>query len=184
MAVKRVASNVDIVTAARQRIKNVFSNGVPVYMSFSGGKDSLCLADLTLKLIQAGEIDPAQLTVLFIDEEAIFDCIEETTKAWRKKFLLAGAKFQWWCIEVKHFNCLNELSSDETFVCWDRRKRDVWVRQAAALCHPQPSSAQAQGGQLSILPAPRHPGRHYDDRRPGGRIRPAPPVHGGSGRGR
>ena len=129
MAVKRVASNVDIVTAARQRIKNVFSNGVPVYMSFSGGKDSLCLADLTLKLIQAGEIDPAQLTVLFIDEEAIFDCIEETTKAWRKKFLLAGAKFQWWCIEVKHFNCLNELSSDETFVCWDRRKRDVWVRQ-------------------------------------------------------
>ena len=129
MAVKRVASNVDIVTAARQRIKNVFSNGVPVYMSFSGGKDSLCLADLTLKLIQAGEIDPALLTVLFIDEEAIFDCIEETTKAWRKKFLLAGAKFQWWCIEVKHFNCLNELSSDETFVCWDRRKRDVWVRQ-------------------------------------------------------
>ena len=114
MAVKRVASNVDIVTAARQRIKNVFSNGVPVYMSFSGGKDSLCLADLTLKLIQAGEIDPALLTVLFIDEEAIFDCIEETTKAWRKKFLLAGAKFQWWCIEVKHFNCLNELSSDET----------------------------------------------------------------------
>ena len=129
MAVKRVASNVDIVTAARQRIKNEFSNGVPVYMSFSGGKDSLCLADLTLKLIQAGEIDPALLTVLFIDEEAIFDCIEETTKAWRKKFLLAGAKFQWWCIEVKHFNCLNELSSDETFVCWDRRKRDVWVRQ-------------------------------------------------------
>ena len=95
MAVKRVASNVDIVTAARQRIKNVFSNGVPVYMSFSGGKDSLCLADLTLKLIQAGEIDPALLTVLFIDEEAIFDCIEETAKAWRKKFLLAGAKFQW-----------------------------------------------------------------------------------------
>lgn len=90
MAVKRVASNVDIVTAARQRIKNVFSNGVPVYMSFSGGKDSLCLADLTLKLIQAGEIDPALLTVLFIDEEAIFDCIEETAKAWRKKFLLVA----------------------------------------------------------------------------------------------
>ena len=67
MAVKRVRSNLDVVTAARQRIKNVFANGVPVYLSFSGGKDSLCLADLTLKLIQAGEIDPALLTVLFID---------------------------------------------------------------------------------------------------------------------
>ena len=119
----------DVVTAARQRIKNVFSNGVPVYLSFSGGKDSIVLADLVYKLIQVGEIDASLLTVLFIDEEAIFDCIEATTKMWRKRFLLAGAKFQWWCIEVKHFSCLNELSSDETFVCWDRRKRDVWVRQ-------------------------------------------------------
>ncbi len=129
MAVKRVKSSLDIVTAAKQRIKNVFANGVPVYMSFSGGKDSIVLADLVYKLIQAGEINPALLTVLFIDEEAIFDCIEETTKLWRKKFMLAGAKFQWWCIEVKHFSCLNELSSDEYFVCWDSHKRDVWVRQ-------------------------------------------------------
>lgn len=113
MAVKRISSDIDVVTAARQRIKNVFSNGVPVYLSFSGGKDSIVLADLTYKLIQAGEINPSQLTVLFVDEEAIFDSIEATTKAWRKKFLLAGAKFQWWCIEVKHFSCLNELSSDE-----------------------------------------------------------------------
>ena len=140
MAVKRISSDIDVVTAARQRIKNVFSNGVPVYLSFSGGKDSIVLADLTYKLIQAGEINPSQLTVLFVDEEAIFDSIEATTKAWRKKFLLAGAKFQWWCIEVKHFSCLNELSSDETFVCWDRRKRDVWVRQPPPFAirnHPQ-----------------------------------------------
>lgn len=111
-----------------------------LYLSFSGGKDSIVLADLTYKLIQAGEINPSQLTVLFVDEEAIFDSIEATTKAWRKKFLLAGAKFQWWCIEVKHFSCLNELSSDETFVCWDRRKRDVWVRQPPPFAirnHPQ-----------------------------------------------
>ena len=90
MAVKRISSDIDVVTAARQRIKNVFSNGVPVYLSFSGGKDSIVLADLTYKLIQAGEINPSQLTVLFVDEEAIFDSIEATTKAWRKKFLLAG----------------------------------------------------------------------------------------------
>lgn len=140
MAVKRVQSNMDVVTAAKLRIKNVFSNGVPVYLSFSGGKDSIVLAHLTYQLIQAGEIDPSLLTVLFVDEEAIFDCIEATTKLWRKKFLLAGAKFNWWCIEVKHFNCLNELSSDETFVCWDSRKRDVWVRQPPPFAirnHPQ-----------------------------------------------
>ena len=140
MAVKRVRADIDVVTAAKQRIKNVFSNGVPVYLSFSGGKDSIVLAHLTYQLIQAGEIDPSLLTVFFIDEEAIFDCIEVATKLWRKKFLLAGAKFDWWCIEVKHFNCLNELSSDETFVCWDSRKRDVWVRQPPPFAirdHPQ-----------------------------------------------
>lgn len=119
----------DVVTAAKTRIRNVFRNGVPVYMSFSGGKDSLALAQLTMSLIQSGEIDPSLLTVQFVDEEAIFPCIEQTVLAWRRKFLLVGAQFEWYCVEVKHFNCFNELSEEETFICWDERKRDVWVRQ-------------------------------------------------------
>lgn len=129
MAVRRIQSDLDVVTAATHRIRNAFRNGVPVYMSFSGGKDSLALAQLTLNLIQRGEIDPSLLTVQFVDEEAIFPCIEQTVKDWRRKFMYAGAKFEWYCVEVKHFNCFNELSEEETFICWDKRKRDVWVRQ-------------------------------------------------------
>ncbi len=132
MALRRVCSNMDVVAAARQRIKNVFANGVPVYMAFSAGKDSIVLADLTYQLIRAGEINPALLTVFFIDEEAIFDCVEATAKEWRQKFLLAGAAFQWWCIEVRHYNCFNELANDESFICWDRYKQDVWVRHPPA----------------------------------------------------
>lgn len=118
----------NVVEAARKRIENIFSNNVPVYLSFSGGKDSLCLAHLVYTLIQEGRIDPSLLTVHFIDEEAVFPCIERTVMEWRKKFLLVGAKFHWYCLEVKHFNCLNELENDESFICWDRYKRDVWVR--------------------------------------------------------
>lgn len=129
MAIKRIRSDMDVVTAAKIRIRNAFGNGVPVYMSFSGGKDSLSLGQLVLSLIQSGEIDPSLLTVQFVDEEAIFPCIEETVLDWRRKFLYVGAKFDWLCVEVKHFDCFNELSEDETFVCWDKRKRDVWVRQ-------------------------------------------------------
>lgn len=129
MAVRRIQSDMDVVTAAKCRIRNAFRNGVPVYMSFSGGKDSLVLANLTLSLIQHGEIDPSLLIVQFVDEEAIFPCIEQTVMDWRRKFLYAGAKFEWYCVEVKHFNCFNELSEEETFICWDRTKRDVWVRQ-------------------------------------------------------
>lgn len=50
-------------------------------------------------------------------------------KKWRKKFLLVGAKFEWYCLEVKHYNCFNQLTNDETFICWDHLKKDVWVRQ-------------------------------------------------------
>lgn len=128
MAIKRCPSSINVVEAAKIRIKNVFRNGLPVYLSFSGGKDSLCLAQLTMNLIQTGEINPAQLTVQFIDEEAIFPCMEEKVREWRRKFILAGAAFEWFCLEVKHYNCFNELSNDETFICWDRYKRDVWVR--------------------------------------------------------
>ena len=96
----------DVVTAAKIRIKNAFSNGVKVFLSFSGGKDSLVLANITLKLIKAGEINPKQLIVLFVDEEAIYDSVEETVLEWRKKFLMAGAQFQW-CVEVKHFSAYN-----------------------------------------------------------------------------
>lgn len=129
MAIKRCQASIDVVEAAKIRIQNVFRNGLPVYMSFSGGKDSLCLSQLVMNLIQTGKINPAQLIVQFIDEEAIFPCIEEKVREWRKKFMLAGAKFEWYCLEVKHYNCFNELSNDETFICWDRYKKDVWVRQ-------------------------------------------------------
>lgn len=129
MAVKRCEASINVVQAAEIRIKNVFANGLPVYLSFSGGKDSLCIGQLIVNLIQQGKIDPKQLTVQYIDEEAIFPCIEKTVIDWRKKFILLGAKFEWFCLEVKHFNCFNELSNDETFICWDRYKQDVWVRK-------------------------------------------------------
>ena len=117
----------------------MIQEGDHIAVGISGGKDSLTLAQLTLGLIQIGKIDPALLTVQFVDEEAIFPCIEKTVMDWRRKFMYAGAKFEWYCVEVKHFNCFNELSEEETFICWDKRKRDVWVRQPppfAIMSHP------------------------------------------------
>lgn len=121
--------DIDVLEAARQRIRNIFANGLPVYLSFSGGKDSLVLADLTAQLIEQGEIDATQLRVEFVDEEAIFPCVEAVVHQWRNKFRMLGARFDWYCLEVKHFSCLNQLESDESFICWDRYKSDRWVRQ-------------------------------------------------------
>ena len=129
MAVKRIQASMSCVEAAFQRVRNVFSNGVKVYMSLSGGKDSICMADVVYKLIQRGEIDPAQLTCVFIDEEAIYDCSIDAMKFWRKRFLMAGAKFDWYCLPLKQVSCFNQLTNDESWITWEPGKEDVWVRQ-------------------------------------------------------
>ena len=77
MALKRIYGTQNVLEAARQRIKNIFANGVPVYMSFSCGKDSLCLSHLTYDLILRGEISAKQLTVIFIDEEGLYKSMLE-----------------------------------------------------------------------------------------------------------
>lgn len=119
-----------VVEAAVKRIKNVFSNGVPVYMSLSGGKDSICMADLVYQLIRKGEVDPKQLTLVFIDEEAIYDCCIEAMMQWRKKFLMAGCpEFRWYCLPLKQVSCFNQLENSESWITWEPGKEDVWVRK-------------------------------------------------------
>lgn len=121
--------DIDVVTAARQRIINVFSNGCKVYMSFSGGKDSICLGHLVYSLIQEGKIDPSLLTVQFVDEESMYDDVIDIVKDWRRKFIMAGAKFEWYCLEFMHFNCLNTLTDEEKWMIWDRNEKENWIRE-------------------------------------------------------
>ncbi len=127
--IKKQYSNVDVVTMAKTRIKNIFKTASRIELSVSGGKDSICLNDLIFKLCQNGEIDKSKLTVDFIDEEAIYPCVEKQVKSIRLQWLSIGVPFNWWCIQVKHYNCLNQLANDESFICWDETKKDVWIRQ-------------------------------------------------------
>lgn len=129
MPIIKRKSNVGVVTAAHKRIQNAFKCGLPALFAFSGGKDSICLANVLLEEMNQGNVDPSKVTVVFIDEEAIFDDVERIVRLWRNKFIMAGAKFLWLCLEFKHYNCFNQLTNDESFVCWDQRKKDVWIRQ-------------------------------------------------------
>ena len=99
MAIKNIDGNMNVLEAARARIINVFDTGLEIKLSMSGGKDSICLADVVFELIKEGRINPKQLTVQFIDEEAIFDDVERIVMDWRRKFMLVGAKFEWYCIQ-------------------------------------------------------------------------------------
>ena len=129
MALKRIYGTQTVLEAALQRIKNIFANGVPVYLSFSSGKDSLCLSQLTYDLILRGEISAKQLTVMFIDEEGLYPSLLDAAYRWREKFLRIGAKFEWYCLEVKQCSTLDKLSATESWITWEKSKRNVWMRE-------------------------------------------------------
>ena len=129
MALKKTYGTLNVLEAAKQRIKNIFSNGVPVYMAFSCGKDSLCMAHITYSLILSGEVDAKQLTVIFIDEEGLYKSMLEAAYRWREKFLRVGSKFLWFCLQVKQCSTLDSLSATESWITWEESKRDVWMRE-------------------------------------------------------
>lgn len=129
MAVKRIEGNLTVVQAAEQRIRNVFSNGVKVYLAFSGGKDTLCMCSLIYELAMRGEIDPKLLTVVFIDEEALYESMFQMALRWRKRFISIGAQFRWYCLPVYQVSMLHHLADDESWITWEPGKEDVWIRQ-------------------------------------------------------
>lgn len=126
--IKKVYASLDVVSMAKIRIKNIFESANKIELSLSGGKDSICLNNLIFELCQSGQIDKSKLVVDFIDEEAIYPCVERIVKNMRLQWLSIGVPFRWWCIQVKHYNCFNQLTNDESFICWDETKRDVWIR--------------------------------------------------------
>lgn len=115
--------------AAKTRIKNIFANNLPVYLSFSCGKDSLCMSHITYELIRGGEIDAKQLTVIFIDEEGLYQSMLEAAYRWRKKFLSIGAKFEWYCLPVKQNSTLDHLAASESWITWDPAEKKNWMRK-------------------------------------------------------
>src|SRR5690606_41289218 len=103
MVVARRDLPYDVVEGARRRIINAFSNGVRVYFSLSGGKDSIVLAHLVYSLAREGRIDPSLLQVNFFDEEAIYGEVERVVRDWRRRFLVGGAKCNGAWIRSQHF---------------------------------------------------------------------------------
>ncbi len=137
MPVRKLESSMNVLEAAKGRIRNLFGTGCKVYLSFSSGKDSLCLSSLTYDMILAGEINPAQLKIIFIDEEGLYPSMVEAAERWRKKFKSVGVPFLWLCLPFKQVSVIDHLSSSESWITWEPGVE--WMRdppQGAILHHP------------------------------------------------
>ena len=128
MAIKQIEANIDVLTASKQRIKNLFNTGAKIYLSFSSGKDSLCMSSITYDLIRQGEINPKQLEVIFIDEEGLYPSMVENAERWRKKFLSIGVPFKWFCLPLKQVSVIDTLSAQECWITWQDSQKDKWMR--------------------------------------------------------
>lgn len=132
MPVKKLQSTLNVLEAAKLRIKNVFANGCKVYLSFSSGKDSLCMSSITYDLIRSGEINPKQLTVIFVDEEGLYPSMVEAAERWHCNFQSVGVPFLWLCLPFKQVSVIDHLSTSESWITWEPGKEDLWIRQPPA----------------------------------------------------
>lgn len=130
MAVKTIEDKThNVLEAAQIRLRNVFSNGIKVYMAFSCGKDSLVMSDIVYQMILRGEIDKKLLTVIFVDEEGLYRSMVENAERWQRKFKSIGVPFHWLCLPFKQVSVIDHLSSSESWITFEPGKEDVWIRK-------------------------------------------------------
>ena len=120
---------ISVVEATERRILDAFSRNKYVSLSFSGGKDSICLSEMVIRTMQKYGVSFSRLMVTFYDEEAIYPDVEKLVMQWRSRFMSLGARFYWFCLPIRHYNCCNQLANDESFICWEPGKESVWIRQ-------------------------------------------------------
>lgn len=137
MPVRKIPSTMNVLEAAKARICNLFDTGCRVYLSFSSGKDSLCLSSITYDLIREGRISGKQLKVIFIDEEGLYPSMVDAAERWRKNFASVGVPFLWFCLPFKQVSVIDHLSSSESWITWEPGV--TWMRDppdGAIMSHP------------------------------------------------
>jgi predicted phosphoadenosine phosphosulfate sulfurtransferase len=112
----------DVLEAAKERMRQVYATYDKVVVSYSGGKDSTCCLEVTIEV--ARELGKLPVNALFCDEEILLPETEEMIKRTMNR---PEVNLTWVCAPVKYHN---PCSYDEPWWWpWDESKRDVWVRQ-------------------------------------------------------
>jgi predicted phosphoadenosine phosphosulfate sulfurtransferase len=121
MTLRPTSIEADVMTAALDRIRRIYDLFDRVVVSFSGGKDSTTVLNLTAMV--ARERSRLPLDVYFVDEEAIYPETVEYVERVRGR---EDVRLWWCCLPVEHRNACSR--SEPWWWCWDEAARDRWVR--------------------------------------------------------
>ena len=121
MAIRKKEYNeVNVFDAGCERIRYLFNSFDNIVVNFSGGKDSTCILNMTLKV--AKELNK-KVIVNFYDEEAIhpptIEYVERVSK-------IKDVVLNWYCLEFKHRNACS--IEQPYFYGWDKNEKHLWVR--------------------------------------------------------
>lgn len=116
-------SEIDVLTASRERINYTFDNFERICISFSGGKDS----SVMMHLVMAEAIKRNRVVgVLIVDLEAQYTATIEHIKDMIEMYK-NNIDLHWVCAQINLRNAVTNYEPQWT--CWDEKKKDIWVRE-------------------------------------------------------
>ena len=130
----RVPMGVDVYTAARARIAWVFDTFERVSVSFSGGKDSTAILHMA---VEEARRRRRKIGLLFIDWEAQFSLTIQHVERCFAEYADCIEPY-WVSLPLTTVNACSQIEPE--WVCWDERKRDLWVRQPPTIAITDPKS--------------------------------------------
>lgn len=113
--------DIDVLTAARQRLARIYRDFDRVYVSFSAGKDSGVLLNLAIEA--AREAGKLPVHVLYIDLEAQYKATVEYAE---RELMRPEVRPYWICLPLNLRNAVSQIQPNWT--CWDADAKDLWVR--------------------------------------------------------
>lgn len=113
---------IDVLTAAKQRVKYTFDNFEKIFISFSGGKDSSVMFHLVMdEAIKRNR----KVGVMLIDLEAQYTATIEHAEEMFNIYK-DNIELHWICLPLSLRNAVS--SFEPRWICWDNDKIDQWVR--------------------------------------------------------
>ena len=119
MSRKKHYLEVDVLTAARARVRHIFDLFDTVAVSFSGGKDSLVCLHLVREA--AAELGALPVHVIHRDEELIPRCVVEFVAGYRAQ---PWVDMRWYAVPMVNNRFV--LGQHHDYVLWDPARE--WVR--------------------------------------------------------
>lgn len=129
---RKVSLDVDVCTAARDRVRWIFDTFPKVCVSFSAGKDSSVMLHL---VAEEAERRGRKFGLLLIDLEAQYACtIRHAEECFAEYANLIDP--HWVSLPIILRNSVSQY--EPRWLCWDPNARDAWVREPPAVAITDP----------------------------------------------